>query len=134
MWNLLRRHHEADAAMPPPAPRRRTPEPTFSPTFVIEETADAFVFVADVPGVKADDIEVHLAGHRLTISGKRELEHESDTDAFFAYERDVSTFLRAFTLPGSPDLDRVEAALDDRVLTVTVGKKRAAETKAIEIA
>src|SRR5262245_170901 len=46
----------------------------FMPAFDVRETKDAYVFKADLPGVKEQDIEINVTGNRLTASGKRELE------------------------------------------------------------
>ncbi len=49
-------------------------EATFFPAFEVKENKDSFLFKADLPGMKEQDIEVKLAGDRLTVSGKREAE------------------------------------------------------------
>ena len=49
-------------------------EIAYAPAFEVREAADAFVFKADLPGVKDKDIDVKLTGNRLQISGKREQE------------------------------------------------------------
>ena len=48
----------------------------FAPAFEVKETKESFIFKADVPGIKEQDLEVNVAGNRLTISGKREAEKE----------------------------------------------------------
>ena len=39
----------------------------FAPAFEIKETKDAFVFKADLPGVKEQDLEVTISGNRLNV-------------------------------------------------------------------
>jgi HSP20 family protein len=51
--------------------REKQPTP-FTPDFEFRETKDGFIFKADVPGFKEEDIEISMTGSRLTISGKRE--------------------------------------------------------------
>ena len=113
----------------PPA----APEATFSPAFEVKETKEAFLFKADVPGMKETELEVKLTGERLTISGKREAEKEEKDDTFYAYERSYGTFLRAFTLPSGIDADHVHADLKDGVLCVVVPKKAVAQGKTVAI-
>ena len=48
-------------------------------SFEVKETKDAYVFKADVPGVKESDIEVTVTGNRLTVAGKREAEKQEQT-------------------------------------------------------
>jgi HSP20 family protein len=105
----------------------------FMPSFEIKETKEAYVFKADVPGVKRDDIAVSLTGTRLTVSGKREEERKEQGDTFYAYERTYGDFQRAFTLPENVDGDAVNADLDGGVLTITVRKKPEAVAKKIEV-
>jgi HSP20 family protein len=44
----------------------------FTPDVDVKETPNAYVFKADVPGMKEKDIEISLTGNRLILSGKRE--------------------------------------------------------------
>jgi HSP20 family protein len=71
------------------------------------ETPDAFVIVADLPGVSKDDLKVHVVEDRLRISAVR--------------RSPVTTeYLRSFRLPGPAA--EVQARLKDGVLTVTLPK------------
>ncbi len=105
----------------------------FSPAFEVKETKDAFVFKADLPGMKEKDIEVKLHGNRLTISGSREAELEDKSDAYYTYERSYGSFTRAFTLPEGIDADHVQADLKEGVLAIAVPKKAGAHAKTIAI-
>ena len=108
-------------------------ETAFVPAFEVKETKDSFLFKADLPGIKEADIEVKLAGDRLTISGKREAEREEKDDTYYAYERQFGSFLRTFTLPDGFDAEHVFADLKDGVLTVVVPKKPLAQARMIAI-
>jgi HSP20 family protein len=106
----------------------------FEPAFEIAEHKDRFVFSADMPGVKEKDIDVKLTGNRLTISGKRESEHEDKGDTFYACERSYGSFTRSFTLPAEAfELDKVSADLKDDVLTIQIPKKETVQSKQIEV-
>jgi HSP20 family protein len=108
-------------------------EAMFSPAFEVKENKDSFLFKADLPGMKEQDVEVKLAGDRLTISGKREAEREDKDDTYYAYERSFGSFLRTFTLPEGFDAEHVHAELKDGVLTVVVPKQPTAQAKTIAI-
>ena len=108
--------------------------PGFAPAFEIKETKDSYVFKADLPGVKESDLEVNVAGSRLTISGKRESEKEEKDDTYYAYERSYGSFTRTFTLPPEIDAAHVKAELKSGELTVVVPKTPAATAKKIPIA
>ena len=108
--------------------------PSYLPAFEVKETKESFVFKADVPGTKEQDIEVNVAGTRLTIAGKREAEKEEKSDTFYACERSYGSFSRTFTLPDQADVSHVKAELKNGELTVVVPKTAAAVAKRIPVA
>src|SRR5438552_14946977 len=97
MANLIRRSNEAPAFWDPfrmmfeligdSAHEARAVEPAFHPTFEVFERKDAYVFKADLPGIKQEDLDITLTEKRLTISGKREAEERTQGDRYYAYER-----------------------------------------------
>ncbi len=105
----------------------------FAPSFDVKETKDAYVFKADLPGIKEEDLEISLTGNRLTVSGKREEERHEDDDRFFAYERSYGSFSRSFTLPEGVDPDHAQADLSSGVLTVSVPKRPEVKPRKIEV-
>nr|DAD42902.1 TPA_asm: hypothetical protein HUJ06_001131 [Nelumbo nucifera] len=103
---------------------------------VAEETPEAHVFKADLPGLKKEEVKVELAeGRILQISGERSREHEEKNDKWHRVERSSGKFLRRFRLPENARADQVKAAMENGVLTVTVPKVevKKPEVKAIEI-
>jgi HSP20 family protein len=107
--------------------------PTFSPDIEVKETNDAFLFKADVPGVKENEVNVSLTGNRLTISGERNEEKEEKTETYYSAERKYGSFSRAYTLPDGIDADHIHAELKNGVLTVAVPKKPEAQPKKIAV-
>jgi HSP20 family protein len=103
------------------------------PSFEVRETQDSYVFKADLPGVKKEDVDVSLRGNRLQISGKRESEKENKDDTYYTYERSYGSFTRAFTLPAEIDAEHVHSELKDGVLTLAIPKKAAAQARKIPI-
>jgi HSP20 family protein len=106
---------------------------TFAPAFDVRESKDTFLFTADLPGFKDEDIDINVTGNRLTISGKREAEHVEDSDTFFCSERSHGSFTRTFTLPEGVDADRIEADLENGILTLRVPKTAEAQPKRIQV-
>ena len=100
-----------------------------SPSFEVRETNDAFVFKADLPGIRSDDLDVSLIGRQLQISGKREHEKEEGEGQYHTYERSYGSFTRSFTLPESADLEHIRSDLKDGVLTLLVPKREGAEKR-----
>jgi HSP20 family protein len=106
---------------------------SFVPTFDVKETRDAFVFRADLPGVKEENLEVQLTGNRLTITGQREEEKREQGETYYATERSYGSFSRSFTLPEGTDPEHVTADLKHGVLQVLVPKKPEVQPKKISI-
>lgn len=100
---------------------------SFNPSFEVTENKDGYMFKADLPGVKQEDIEISTMGNRLQISGKRDVEHETKDDTIYTYERQYGSFARSFTLPDGADVDHARTDLKDGVLTLVIPKKAGAQ-------
>lgn len=105
----------------------------FTPTFDVREEKDAFVFKADLPGIKEKDVEISITGNRLTVSGKREQENVEERESYYCRERSYGSFSRTFTLPDSVDADKIEANMQDGVLTLRLPKSPEAQPKKIAL-
>jgi HSP20 family protein len=116
-------------------PMRGLGDQSFVPQFDVKETNDAFVFKADLPGVKENDLDISLTGNRLTISGRRESEHKEGEEGsrYYCYERTSGTFSRSFTLPEGIDPEHVKADLKDGELELVVPKKPEVQPKRISL-
>jgi HSP20 family protein len=108
-------------------------EVPFIPQFEVKETKDGYLFRADLPGVKEEDVDVSIAGNRLTITGKRDEEKRDDTDRMFLYERSYGSFTRSFTLPEGVDSEHVDAELKDGVLALHLSKRAEIQPKRISL-
>jgi HSP20 family protein len=108
-------------------------ELAFVPTFEVKETKDAYVFKADLPGIREKDLEISLTGNRLTVSGKREEERRDEEERYFVYERSYGSFSRSFTLPEGVDPEGVQAELKEGVLTLDIPKKPEVKARKIEL-
>ena len=105
----------------------------FAPAFDVRETKDAYLFKADLPGVKEGDLSVTMTGNRLTVSGKREVEQEERGDTYYTSERSYGSFTRSFTLPEGCDAEHVQAELKHGVMTIAIAKKAELQPKQIAI-
>ena len=105
----------------------------FNVAFDVKDTPDAFVFQADVPGLKEKDVQIQCLGNRVTVSGKRESEQEKKEETYYTYERSYGSFARTFTLPESADVDKASAELKDGVLTLTIPKKPSEKPRNVQI-
>ena len=106
----------------------------FEPAVDILEEADRIVMQVEVPGMKVEDVQVHVENNVLTLSGERRIEHEENKERYHRIERSYGSFSRAFILPKSVDGDAIDAKLEDGVLRLGLPKKAVAEKRKIEIA
>jgi len=95
---------------------------SFMPSFDVKETQDAYVFTADLPGIRREDLDIQLAGNRLSISGRREVESSGQEGQVYSQERSFGSFTRSFTLPEEVESGKVAAELRDGVLHLMVPK------------
>jgi HSP20 family protein len=103
----------------------------FTPTFEVKETSDRFIVRADLPGVEEKDVDISLHNGVLSITGSRTSEQRNEGDAYYVHERQFGSFSRSFGLPDTADGEKVEAALANGVLTVTIGKRSEAKPRKI---
>jgi HSP20 family protein len=109
------------------------PASAFVPSFEVKETNEAFVLRADVPGVEEKELDVAIHDGVLTVSGSRSAEERREGESFALYERQYGSFSRSFSLPDIADGERVDAKLENGVLTLTVAKKAEAKPRKISI-
>jgi HSP20 family protein len=102
------------------------------PPVDLHETADAYVVTAEVPGLRQQDLQIHVHDGRLTLSGVRR-ERELACEQYHRLERGHGTFTRTFQLPMPIDADRIAADLRNGVLTVTCPKAAEAAARRITV-
>lgn len=110
---------------------------TWMPPVDIQETPDAYRLTAELPGLTREDINITLENNVLRLTGERKLEKDAKDakkDGYLRIERTYGAFSRAFTLPSQVNHDKVEAAFENGVLTITVPKAEQAKPRKISIA
>ena len=105
----------------------------FAPAVDIYEDDGMISVSAQLPGVKAEEVNIEVENGVLTISGERKLEREDKREGYHRIESSYGAFTRSFVLPESADSERVEANLSDGVLTVRIPKRPEAAHKRIEV-
>ena len=105
----------------------------FVPPVDILEEKDAIYMKAELPGVKPDEVQLHVENNILTISGERKFDKEEKKEGYHRIERSYGTFTRSFALPKGVDADKVEADIDAGVLTVRIPKRAAPEPRRITV-
>ncbi|OHB83155.1 MAG: hypothetical protein A2Z38_01840 [Planctomycetes bacterium RBG_19FT_COMBO_48_8] len=101
------------------------------PAIDVAEEENAIVVRAEVPGCKAEDIDISVYGNTLTISGEKKFEEEKKEKGYYHVESTYGSFRRELTLPTDVDPDKIEADCKDGVLSITLPK--AASAKAVKV-
>ena len=89
---------------------------------------------AELPGVEKNDVEVTIAGDRLTIEAEREFEEEETKESFYRHELGYGELRRTIALPVEIDTDHIEAELKDGILSVKLPKIQAATRHTVKVA
>jgi HSP20 family protein len=103
------------------------------PAVDVFEDADAVKIVAELPGVKPEDVKLSLESNTLTIRGEKKQQAEERSERVHRYERSYGSFERAFVLPSTVDGEKISADYRDGVLTVTVPKAERARPREIPV-
>jgi HSP20 family protein len=103
----------------------------WSPLVDIEETDDAYVVEAELPGVDRKDVNVELVGSELTITG--EAKEPERKGIVRRRNRRTGRFEYHVNLPGHVDAAKIDARLADGVLSVRVPKSERAQRRKIEV-
>ena len=94
----------------------------FYPRIDISEDKENINVVAEIPGVKKDEIKITLQDNILTIEGEKKKEIEQKEKNFFRNERMYGSFKRCFTLPDPVDSDKVDAKFENGMLNIQLKK------------
>jgi len=101
------------------------------PAIDVADQDDAVIVRAEVPGCKAEDIDISIYGNTLTISGEKKEEKEEKEKGYYHIESAYGSFRRDLSLPAEVDTDKIDAACKNGVLTITLPK--AEKSKAIKV-
>ena len=105
----------------------------WTPLVDIYETENAVILKAELPGLHRKDINIEIENHTLRLSGERRFEGEVSRENFHCIERAYGKFRRDFTLPGSIDIERIEADYREGILKVFMPKVAGSQRKQIKI-
>jgi HSP20 family protein len=103
------------------------------PALNIFEEADRLVITAELPGVKAEDLDLSIEGETLTIQGKRDRRQDETGASYHRREIEFGSFSRAIALPVKVDTEHVGARLSNGILTITLLKASAVTPRQIKV-
>ncbi|MBN2029721.1 Hsp20/alpha crystallin family protein [bacterium] len=105
----------------------------WSPSVDVVESEKNYEVVAEVPGLKKDDIRISIEDGYLTLSGERKKEEESKDKNYHRIERSYGKFERSFRLPKEVDTESIKAQYKNGVLKVEIPKTEKVLPKEITI-
>ena len=105
----------------------------WTPVVDIFEEANALRIVAEVPGMKPEDVKISVENNVLTIAGTKLQMAEEKAEKVHRYERAYGAFERSFTLPTTVDPEHIKATYAAGVLTLLVPKMEKAKPRQIKV-
>ncbi len=99
----------------------------------VRQAKDGWVVEAEVPGFGKDDLTISIENGVLTISGATRQESTENQERYHLRERHAGQITRSVVLPESADAERVDAKLENGVLTLTIPVREEAKPRRIEV-
>jgi HSP20 family protein len=96
------------------------------PALELKDKETEFELVAEIPGMKAEDVELKISDGLLRLTGEKREQHEEKEEGFLFSERRYGRFERAIELPQGIDHDKISATARDGILSVHLPKSPAA--------
>lgn len=98
-------------------------------SFDVNDNPDAYVISAEAPGFDAKDFNVELRGDNLILQARKSAEEKTKEKQSFT----STEFYRAMSIPDYVNVDKIEAAYDKGILTVTLPKTEEAKGRKIAV-
>jgi HSP20 family protein len=103
------------------------------PAVNVWEEGESVHVEAELPGVNQNDLEIYVTGgNQLSLKGQRK-PAAPEKGVRHRQERGFGTFVRTLTLPFPVDPDRVDAHLENGVLSVKLAKHESAKPRKISV-
>jgi len=104
---------------------------TVAPRVDLWEKDDELLLLADLPGVRPEDVDVRFENGELTVHGRRAAAHGGKPRARWEYE--VTNYFRTFRVTEQIAADRIAAELKDGILTLHLPKVEAVKPRRIAV-
>ena len=104
------------------------------PKIDVLDKKDAVIVRAEIPGVKKEDLEITIAGDRLTLEAKREYEEKEEKEEFFRSEMAYGRLYRVVPLPVEVKGDEAKAEVKDGVVEIYLPKVEAVTPHTVKVA
>ena len=105
----------------------------WTPRVDVSENEKEYEIVAEVPGLKKEDIRIQVEDGTLKILGEKKSEEKTEQKNYHRVERIYGKFERAFRLPEQVKSDEIQAKYENGVLSLSIPKAEPAVAKQITI-
>jgi HSP20 family protein len=123
---------KAETSTAATSPEQTRTGPVYSPAVDIFENDHSITLLADMPGVKATDLEIDLRENTLTLTGRVTVPGTGKESGVLREYR-PGTFFRQFTLSEAIDQPKIDAQLTDGVLRLELPKVERAKPRQITV-
>jgi HSP20 family protein len=106
---------------------------TWVPDCDVFESRDAVKIVAEVSGMRPEDVKLSLENNLLTLKGEKQAPPEDANARKLRAERTYGRFERVFSLSSAVDSERIAASYDNGVLTISIPKAERARPREIAV-
>lgn len=103
------------------------------PPMDLLEEPERYILRADLPGVKASDVDIQVEDGNLVVRGERQLEGDISREAFLRIERPHGDFRLQIALPASVEASAIQATHKNGVVEILLPKRKENLPKRIEI-
>ncbi len=103
------------------------------PLLNLTENSDSYFVRAELPGTETEDLNIQATMNSLAISGERKISAEGENVKYHRREREAGRFSRIVQLPEAVSPEKIEARMQNGVLTVIIPKSEAAKPRQIKV-
>lgn len=99
----------------------------------VTEDSNNYYVRAELPGIKSDELDIQVTSDGISLAGERKIAEEGNGVKYHRREREAGKFSRSISLPGDIDVSKVEARLENGILTVVIPKAEIAKPRQITV-
>jgi HSP20 family protein len=99
----------------------------------VTEDSNNYYVRAELPGIKSDELDIQVTSDGISLAGERKIPEEGNGVKYHRREREAGKFSRSISLPGDIDVSKVDARLENGILTVVIPKAEIAKPRQITV-
>jgi len=99
----------------------------------MQDSPEALIFRASLPGAKPEDVSVEVSNGQLTVKADAKQEREEKQEGYVLREIRRGALRRTLPLPSDVDTSKAECKLDNGILTLTLPKAKSAQPARIQV-